>query len=90
METNYSLQLWMETIKQSLVKRRREGGCGMSREVMIPYLVKTGKWDELLDYEKEYFKTGVKDGKWTSKGVHLKDNNPYCTNKVKKERITEF
>ena len=49
--------------RKSLKKRRENGGCGMNG-LRIPIMVKIGKWNELLDWEKEYFLNGVKENKW--------------------------
>ena len=74
---NYSKQYWNDTKKSLHHNREYHRGCSMWREVGIPYMIKIGKSDELYDWEKEHFSDGVRDGKWDSKGNHLKDNNPY-------------
>ena len=83
METNYTKLLWEDGIKQSLQKRRKEGGCGMNI-VRIPHMIKLGKWKTLYDWEKEYFLKGIVNGLWDKDGNHLKNNTPYKSKKKPK------
>jgi|TARA_B100001971_G_scaffold185628_1_gene185027 hypothetical protein len=80
---NYTKKLWNDLITKNLETK----SCGMEREVAIPYLVKTGKWKELEDWQKEHFIDGIKKGKWDKTGNHLKKNNPYDS--AKRQKITE-
>ena len=82
--TNYTKKLWNDLISKNLKTK----SCGMEREVGIPYLVNTGKWKELEDWQKKHFIDGIKKGKWDKFGNHLKNNNPYSYNK--KSKITEL
>lgn len=81
--TNYTKKLWNDLIAKNLKTK----SCGMEREVGIPYLVNTGKWKELEDWQKEHFIDGIKKGKWDKTGNHLKKNNPYDS--AKRQKITE-
>ena len=87
--TNYTKKLWNDLISKNLKTKSCAPVvvCPVIREVGIPYLVNTGKWKELEDWQKEHFIDGIKKGKWDKFGNHLKNNNPYSYNK--KSKITE-
>ena len=79
--TNYTKKLWNDLISKNLKTK----SCGMEREVGIPYLVNTGKWKELEDWQKKHFIDGIKKGKWDKFGnddparnhKHAQNNQKY-------------
>ena len=76
----------VEQIKQSLQQRRKNGGCSVWKKIGIKWMIDNRFYDELLDWEQQYFLDGITKGYWDSEGNHIGDNsNPY----VKKKRITE-
>lgn len=67
---NYSQKNW-DNVKKSLHKRRKDGGCSMWRKVGIRTMVKIGKWNDLYDWEKEFFRKGVELNLWDKFGNKL-------------------
>lgn len=84
MKNNFSQELWNQIIKQAEMNMD-DGTCSMYRTISIPLQVRQGNYNDLKDWEKIFFYDGIRNGRWTKSGVHLKDNNPYKETK----RITE-
>jgi hypothetical protein len=82
--SNFSQELWDEILIQASMNMD-DGKCSMYRTITIPMKVRQGKYSKLKDWEKIFFYDGVKDGRWSKNGVHLKNNNPYKL----KGKITE-
>jgi hypothetical protein len=75
-----------DSIRKSLHhKRKHHQGCGLLKMVGIPHLVSIGKWDDLYDWEKKWFKKYV-GIRWDSKGNHIKK----IDSKRKKQNIKEY
>jgi len=57
-----------DRISTSLENRRRDGGCSLWRMWGIPMQVRTGRFNDLYKWEKEYFLNGIKLRKWDKEG----------------------
>ena len=84
-QNNYSEELWNQIIKQAEMNMD-DGTCSMYRNIGIPLKVRTDGFQSLNSWEKVFFYDGVRDGRWSKNGVHLKNNNPYNA----KGKITEW
>ena len=75
-EMNYSKELWEnqysdEEISKRLHKKRKEGKTsGMWVYVGIPWMKRNGKWNELYQWEKDWFKNHI-GVRWDEKGNQL-------------------
>ena len=67
-------------------KRKYHKGCGMLKSVGIPHIVSIGKYDELYQWEKDWFNKYV-GIKWDKKGNNLKNN---LSIQDRKKQITEY
>ena len=76
-----------DSISNSLQhKRKHHDGCGMLKSVGIPHLVSIGKYYDLYDWEKEWFKKYI-GIRWDSKGNHIKRLD---SNSRNKQNIKEY
>ena len=57
-----------DRISTSFENRRRDGGCSLWRMWGIPMQVRTGRFNDLYKWEKEYFLNGIKLRKWDKEG----------------------
>lgn len=85
-EDNINEDIDDDSIRQSLHhKRKHHQGCGLLKMVGIPHLVKIGKYDDLYQWEKDWFNKYV-GIRWDSKGNHIKK----IDSKRKKQNIKEY
>ena len=77
---NYSEELWKNIVKQAEMNMDT-GTCSLYRNIAIPMKVRTSGINSLKDWEKVFFLDGVKNKKWTIKGVQI-NGNPYQSNKL--------
>ena len=72
-----------ESISKSLKhKRKYHGGCSLLRGVGIPHLVSIGKYDDLYQWEKDWFNKYV-GIKWDKDGNHLKKEKTNTKKNIK-------
>jgi hypothetical protein len=74
---NYSKKLWNNILNQAEMNME-DGTCSLHRNIVIPMMVKQGRYSELKDWEKIFFYDGYRLGKWNKDGIHNDErSNPF-------------